>query len=925
TTNENASSTVEYGSTASYGSVSTSNTLTTSHSITLTGLTDNTTYHFRVGGADVAGNISTTSDATFTTNVAPDIAAPVISSVASSTTDVTATITFTTNESASSTIQYGTNISYGSASTSATTTSHTFNLTGLSQSTTYHFRINARDAAGNLATSTDYTFTTIATPDTTAPVISSIASSTAVATATVSWTTDESSDSKVSYGTVSGIYTTSTSSASLTTSHSLGITGLSASTRYYYVVVSKDASNNYATSSENSLLTTAAPDTTAPVISSVASSTGVTTATITFTTNEAASSTVEYGLTTSYGSASTSATTTSHTFNLSGLSAATTYHFRINARDAAGNLRTSGDYTMLTAAIPDTTEPTITLIGTSTTQTTATINFTTDEAATSVVQFGTTSGYGSSVSISPATTTHTVTFSGLANGTEYHYKITVTDGSSNVASTSDDVLTTAPDSTAPTISLVSSSAVGTSSATITWTTNEAASSQVELGLSTSYGSSTAVFDSSSRVTSHTVTLQGLKACSSYEYRVGGADALGNTSTSTNNSFLTEGCVGNAEVISHNTDNVTAASGGTLELVEGDKGIALDIPSNFSSVDAVFQIKKVDGGTVIDSIGGVVGKEVAENRIYDLQAYREDTTNVTVFDNPISITLSYTNNDIRGILESSLVIYRYDGSAWTPLTNCVVDTGANTVTCDTSHFSKFGLFGDKSRSSSGGSGRRNSSGGHTVVAAVTPSTSSSVNSTQTTSSYIFTRDLELLSTGDDVKELQKFLNTHGHVVAQSGPGSVGSETTRFGDATKAALARYQAAQGITPASGYFGPKTRAVVNGNSVVVTVPATTAVQPVTTTATVTTKRVLQLGDIGDDVKALQKFLNTHGYTVAASGPGSVGSETTRFGDATKAALIRFQEAYADRILTPQGFTKGTGMYGPASQKVVAEIESKP
>lgn len=68
TTNEAASSTVNYGATSSYGTASTSAALVTSHSVTLTGLTDGTTYHFNVGGADASGNVSTSSDATFITD-----------------------------------------------------------------------------------------------------------------------------------------------------------------------------------------------------------------------------------------------------------------------------------------------------------------------------------------------------------------------------------------------------------------------------------------------------------------------------------------------------------------------------------------------------------------------------------------------------------------------------------------------------------------------------------------------------------------------------------------------------------------------------------------------------------------------------------------------------------------------------------------
>jgi hypothetical protein len=85
-------------------------------------------------------------------------------------------------------------------------------------------------------------------------------------------------------------------------------------------------------------------------------------------------------------------------------------------------------------------------------------------------------------------------------------------------------------------------------------------------------------------------------------------------------------------------------------------------------------------------------------------------------------------------------------------------------------------------------------------------------TPRTQSNNFTRDLELNSQGEDVRRLQQFLNNNGYVVASQGPGSPGSETTIFGFATRAALIRFQQTNNITPAVGYFGPRTRGVVNG-----------------------------------------------------------------------------------------------------------------
>lgn len=101
------------------------------------------------------------------------------------------------------------------------------------------------------------------------------------------------------------------------------------------------------------------------------------------------------------------------------------------------------------------------------------------------------------------------------------------------------------------------------------------------------------------------------------------------------------------------------------------------------------------------------------------------------------------------------------------------------------------------------------------------------STTTVTSSTFTRDLTVGSKGDDVKALQQFLNAQGYAVATTGVGSAGNETTYFGNATKAALAKFQAAKGISPASGYFGPKTRSFVASMAGTTTPTPTTPTTP--------------------------------------------------------------------------------------------------
>jgi len=83
-----------------------------------------------------------------------------------------------------------------------------------------------------------------------------------------------------------------------------------------------------------------------------------------------------------------------------------------------------------------------------------------------------------------------------------------------------------------------------------------------------------------------------------------------------------------------------------------------------------------------------------------------------------------------------------------------------------------------------------------------------------------------------------------------------------------------------------------------------------VTSAAVHVFKSDLQLGSLGEEVKTLQEYLNAHGYNVAASGPGSPGNETTKFGSLTKAAIIGFQKAH--------NITPAVGYFGPLTRAAV-------
>ncbi len=541
TTNEPSNTQVEFGTTAAYGnSTPLVGGLVTSHSQSLAGLASSTLYHYRVLSRDGAGNLGTSADFTFTTAAPEDTAPPVITAIASSSvTGSGALITWTTNEASSSQVEYGLTSGYGSTSGLNTTmvTSHSLSLAGLAPATRYHYRVKSRDDAGNTAVSGDYTFTT---SDTAAPTISGVTSSNITqSSATVSWTTNEPSNTQVEFGTTAAYGNSTPLVAALATSHSQSLTGLSPSALYHYRVLSRDGAGNLGTSADFTFTTAAPEDTAPPVITAIASSSVTGTgALITWTTNEASSSQVEYGLTSGYGSTSGLNTTmvTSHSQSLAGLAPATRYHYRVKSRDDAGNTAVSGDYTFTTS---DTAAPTISGVTSSNiTQSGALISWTTSEPSDSTVEYGTAMDYGSTAGSSLQGTSHSVALSGLKSTTQYHYRVKSRDTSGNQAVSGDQTFTTAgsDDTTAPVINNVSATAVTKTTALILWSTDESSDSQVDFGGTDSYGNATPL--NTAAATSHAQLLSALTAARKYHYRVRSRDAAGNLAISGDYTFTT---------------------------------------------------------------------------------------------------------------------------------------------------------------------------------------------------------------------------------------------------------------------------------------------------------------------------------------------------------------------------------------------------
>jgi peptidoglycan hydrolase-like protein with peptidoglycan-binding domain len=77
-----------------------------------------------------------------------------------------------------------------------------------------------------------------------------------------------------------------------------------------------------------------------------------------------------------------------------------------------------------------------------------------------------------------------------------------------------------------------------------------------------------------------------------------------------------------------------------------------------------------------------------------------------------------------------------------------------------------------------------------------------------------------------------------------------------------------------------------------------------------------LYFGMRGNEVKKLQQFLSEQGEEIY---PEKL--VTGNFLSLTRQAVIRFQEKYADEILTPLGLTEGTGYFGPSTRKKINKL----
>ncbi len=322
----------------------------------------------------------------------------------------------------------------------------------------------ARDAAGNVATSSAVSFTV----DNTAPVRSAGSPSGTLAlnttSTTISLTTNETATCK--YSTSSGQSYGSMTSFSTTggTSHSQSISGLTNAGSYIYYVKCSDTNSNI-NATDYTISFAVAADTTSPVATltspannSVISGSSVSVA-ATATDDVSVSGVKFYIDTTLIGSEDTSfpySVTLNSTSVIDG-----SHSIRAVARDGTGNVATSSVFTVTV----DNTAPVISSISASNVTTSSSdITWTTDELANSQVYYGTSISYGSTGSSSSMLTSHSQSISGLSASTLYHYIVVSADALGNQATSSDQTFTTSAVVTGPTFAPGSQTGGGSASA-----------------------------------------------------------------------------------------------------------------------------------------------------------------------------------------------------------------------------------------------------------------------------------------------------------------------------------------------------------------------------------------------------------------------------------------------------------------------------
>ncbi len=493
-------------------------------------------------------------------------------------------------------------------------------------------------------------------------------------------------------------------------------------------------------------------------------------------------------------------------------------------------------------------------------------------------------GYYVLVSSTAFTNVSLVGYSGISNSTTWNF--------------------TTGDFTAPVITNVTSTP-GQTSTTISWSTNELASSRVYFGLTQNLTVSTAESDISPRVVSHQVDLSPLLACTTYFYTVQSRDASGNTVSSTAQEFITTGCLGESIVSASSATStpMDVVSGGSASLPTEKSTIQVVVPTGVTedSDSLVIQIHALQKGTVLPNTGMPTGPDaVVGDIVFDVKAIINDSIILDSFDTPVTITYTYSNDEIQGLDESSLLLYHYHNSAWRALDDCTVSASINTISCTSDSFSIFGLFGHEMQESGGG----------TFIPPSVPITHPGV--TPTIGALLINGGAE--ETADNNVILTINADNAMQMVISEDPNFANGLFVSFANPTE-----YRLSSGAGMKTVYI--KLRSFEGGTLVISDSITLTPVQMekgLSCGVELYLKNPIRIGfqNNPDDVRLLEKFLNTYEHAQLS---------VDGFYDRVDFdAVVRWQEKNVAEILTPWGISKGTGYVYTTSLVKIKKIHEE-
>ncbi len=323
------------------------------------GLTPGTEYSFRVKAKDAAGNESAFSN-TATASTLPedntDTEAPTVPSRLAAANETQTTIDLTWEASTDNVAVTGYDVYQGDTMV-ATVPGTRYQAAGLTPGTEYSFRVKAKDAAGNeSAFSNTATASTLPedNTDTEAPTAPTelMADNETQTTIDLSWMASTDNVGVTGYEVYQGDVMIATVEGTR-----YQVMGLTPGTEYSFSVLAMDAAGNKSRFSNTATASTLPEDNTdteAPTVPTELAASNIKQTTLTLnwmasTDNVAVTGYNVYQGTTMIG---TSVTTS---FNVSGLTAATTYQFTVVAMDAAGNMSEASNVATATTKDEDTT------------------------------------------------------------------------------------------------------------------------------------------------------------------------------------------------------------------------------------------------------------------------------------------------------------------------------------------------------------------------------------------------------------------------------------------------------------------------------------------------------------------------------------------------------------------------------------------